>query len=276
MLDSKIFNVLLMASVLFGSMLFFHRDSRDIIIDIFAGITGNTIAEKPRDTAPVDEFTQYFDSFEIPVRNKIYTYHWYQPDKPWPDKIKFPLILVLHDGYGKAHAAKFLISKAIAAQHPAFILIPMLSAGRQWASASEPDKAQNKHALRDTVNIVKNISSIYPIDMARIYILGCSGGGTGVYSAARHYSDFFAAGVTFSGQWDPPDGVNMTNMPLWAIHGEIDAVVPAEYPKTIVEIINSRGGNARYKELKGVEHDCSSGLFYTPDVWEWLFSHKKP
>lgn len=238
-------------------------------------LTSTPAAEVPRNNAPMGELTSLFEQMQAPINNRLYTYYWFQPERPWPEGIKFPLILLLHGAPGNVYEAPYLATRPLSNRYPAFLLAPVLAKGRYWALPSENPDLSAEYALGDMVELVKQMAAVYPVDMNRIYVAGCSDGGTGVYGAARYFPDIFAAGVAFSGSWEPSDGVNMTRMPLLAVHGAADTVIPAEQARMLVEIIRSRGGPAWYKEFPLMSHQCSSKELYTSDAWEWLFSQKR-
>lgn len=267
--------ILIVCLTLVMAVMLFNPASRDAMKNVAALMSGKSIVETPRNQQPADEFTSYFERFQIPVGNRTYTYFWFEPEKPWPATTKFPLVLVLHDRAGRADAAKFIIDKDVSRKYPAFVVVPVLAPGRYWALPSADDELDAHHALDDVTEIIKHIAAIYPVDMARLYVTGCSDGGTGVYGAARYYPDLFAAGVAVSGTWDPADGVNMMAMPLWGLHGRRDNVIPAENARVLNKIIRSRGGGAHYTEFADMGHECSAPYLYTEKVWGWLFSQKR-
>lgn len=272
--SDNIASLLLLLVVVVIAFLLFNPGTRAIVLEAATAVTDKSIEEFPRNHEPMEEYTGYFERFQIPVGNRTYTYFWYEPEKPWPDDVKFPLVLVLHGAPGKAYAAKHLVTDSLASKYPAFLLVPVLAAGRYWALPSAGDTIDGQYALGDMVEMIKSVAAIYPVDPARIYVAGCSDGGTGVYGAARFFPDFFAGGVALSGSWDPADGVNMTRMPLLAMHGAKDEVIPADQARMLNEIIRSRGGTAFYKEFPDVGHDCPATYLYTDKIWDWLFSQK--
>ncbi len=268
-------SILVLGMVLLMAYILFTPSTRDALIDTSSLMRGKDIVEKPRNEVPAEDYNGYFERYQIPVGRRTYTYFWYSPDKPWPEGLKFPLVLILHGAPGKAYAAKWLITDPTGMKHPAFILIPALSIRRHWAAPSKTGELPKRYALGDIIEIVKQVSTLYPVDTKRIYVVGCSDGGTGVYGAARYFPDVFAAGIAMSGSWDPADGVNMTKMPLLAMHGALDQIIPPDQAKALNEIIRSRGGNAFYNEFPEMGHQCPSEDLYADKIWDWMFGQKR-
>lgn len=271
---NPILNFIFVGLVFALSLLLFNKTGREKLFEFSASLTGENLIERPRNNEPMEDYTQYFDSFQIPVGHRTYTYYWYEPDKPWPEGVKFPLVLILHGAPGKAYAAKFLVSEPAVSKYPAFLLVPVLAPRHLWAFPANKATLDSQYALGDMVKMIKEIASVYPVDMDRIYVIGCSDGGTGVYGAVRYFPDFFAAGVALSGAWVPGDGVNMTHMPVLAIHGKLDNVIHADQAQALTQIINSRGGDAQYVEIPDMGHQCPSPQLYTDKTWSWMFDRK--
>lgn len=249
-------------------------------------ISGKPAIEIPRNAEPFGELTSYFEKKSITVERKSglkeYTYYWYNPDlEGAPANIKLPLVLALHGAPGSPYAAIHLLKPENQIAYPAFIMAPVLAAGRLWAAAQkEPQKAANRpldevHGLNDTIRMITSLSEQYPIDRSRIYVIGCSDGGTGAFGAVRYFPDVFAGAVALSGYWNPLDAPYMIHTPLWAIHGKHDTVFPAETIQDTVDLIQSYNGPAYYTEISDMGHNCPSGRLYQKPIWDWLFSQQK-
>jgi len=249
--------------------------------------SGVYIDEKPRTLQPVEEYTKFYTQKKFKAHRENgsdhgLTYYWYQPEPPYPDGLKFPLVLLLHGGTGNSYAGKFLIQKDIRLEFPAFIVVPVLSATKTWAFTSrmpdfpsKPFFKGKEQDLPDAIQLIANLASEYPIDINRIYVVGCSEGGVGVFGAARYYSDVFAAGIAISGGWAAEDAPQMTNMPLLAIHGSLDKNVTVSLSRNMVAAIRKAGGQAEFIEIPDMGHECPSSRLYSKSVWKWLFSRER-
>lgn len=261
-----------------------------------AALPVTNVPTTPRTTQPFDEYTKFFTrktyrvtgagvEFSAPDRNVQYDlpYWWFQPaGAPYPTGLKFPLVLVLHGGHGNAYAGKYLIQQKMQVEYPAFIMAPVLPQGWLWLNPREiPGHPEIRLAPRipqglpGTVRLIKSLMAEYPIDPARIYVMGCSEGGMGAFGAVRDYSDLFAAAIPMSGVWNVNDAPKMTKMPVWVMQGAVDSVVPADVPRMLSVAIRKQGGNAAYTEIPGMDHPCPADFLYGASTWKWLFSQAK-
>src|SRR5262249_8103150 len=153
-----------------------------------------------------------------------------QPDgAPYPPGLKFPLVLILHGTPGIAYAAEYLVQRKTLLDYPAFIVAPVQPKGWVWDVPKEfegypqlnlPTHAM--HGLAGTVQLVKSLSQQFPVDTNRIYIVGCSEGGSGAFGAVLRYPDVFAAAVPMSAGWTFSEAPKMTKVPIWAFQGAKD------------------------------------------------------
>lgn len=233
--------------------------------------------EKIRNDAPMGEITPLFERKAfIPqdTSRKILTYFLYRPAEPYPRDLKFPLVFVLHGAPGRAYGAESLTSDDMKTAFPAFIVVPVLSQTSHWVDTKQ--SGQKYEALYDVAALAKDLISSQQIDPKRVYIAGCSDGGTGVFGSAMLFPDVFAAGLAISGAWEEQFAPKMTTMPLWAIHGANDEVIPPSFARNTVAAIQKNGGKAYYTEIKDMAHNCPSKNLYTPEIWSWLFRQTKP
>lgn len=238
----------------------------------------------PRNAAPVDSATRLFAKSSMPVRSGVVeldmTYYLFSPQKPWPEGVKFPMVVVLHGAPGNAYAAQHLLKGNRPVDYPAFIFVPVLPPGMLWyAHFSTPEGAAQDRArpkgLPGAMKIVDHLAASLPVDRRRIYVVGCSEGGIGAFGAAKHYSDVVAAAVSVSGAWQPEDAPSLLKTPMLVMHGGADSVFPAELSRNVSQAVKKLGGPLEYIEFPGVEHMCPAPLFYGEGVWRWLFGHKK-
>ena len=246
---------------------------------------GKKKPELLRSEQPLDEITPGYERkvFVSPdKKRKPLTYFWFQPEPPYPDNLKFPLVLILHDNTGKAQAGKSLVSPEMQTAYPAFIMVPALPATSVWANPKPIVMNDGKllggtayEALHDAVDLIKSLPSQYPIDTKRIYVVGCAEGGMGAFGAVLNYPNVFAAAVPISGAWSPEDSPKMTKTPIWAFHGAQDDVMPSYLTKDMVNLIHEYGGPIFYTEYPVMKHDCNYNELYSPPMWEWIFKQHR-
>lgn len=243
------------------------------------------IYEPGRTLEPLGDLTQFYEHKQLLESNGHFkytlNYYLYSPAKPYPQGLKFPLVLVLHDVHGVADAGEVLIRGDLPVKHPAFIAVPVLPFGKKWAMPQafpemdgfQPLKEQ-REGLKDAVDLVQSLKESYPIDEARIYVIGCSDGGFGAFGAALRYPGIFAAAVPIGSGWTAEDAKGF-KIPLWVFHGAQDNFYAPDLSRNAASYIKAVGGSATYTEVPNVGHDCSSGQFYRPLLWDWLFKQHK-
>lgn len=224
---------------------------------------------------------------------------------------KFPLIIYLHGAGERGSDNKKQIrglqylgngfssqARAFRKKHPCFVYAPQCPAEADWEGDT----------LALVVETIGYLKSIYPIDPQRIYLVGYSMGGSGVYALAGKYYDvsgqFIAGIIRMAGQgfftprvheivshsavWlhiglqDTPlrvDRVREAYFELKKIHGNPPeqmqdfSVGDGQRYRTTSVII---GGHDKVKltEYPGMEHGISQYPFDNRDVLVWLFNQK--
>lgn len=242
----------------------------------------NRFGGDPRNEAPMEEYTRYYTKHQARVKDGPLgydlTYYMYAPRKPWPEKLRFPLVLVLHGAPGKSYAGKYIISASMQRAFPAFVVVPVLPPGHYWGhpdGAAADGTQSTRLRMPDVIKMLEEVIAQNPVDKKRIYVLGCSDGGTGTFAAARYYPDFFAAAIPMAGTWRASDAAQLARVPMWVMHTENDSIFPVSHTRNLVRAIHAAGGNIRYTEIPQMDHNCPFGGFYTPQTWQWLFAQKK-
>lgn len=244
------------------------------------------IYEGARTSLPIGDLTKFYQRKEFVAedakRSHTLTYYLYSPPGPYPVGLKFPLVLLLHDVHGKADAGQFLIAGDTPVSHPAFIVAPVLPFGKKWAMPQDfPELTgfeplpRAREGLRDAVQLVDKLKASYPVDPARIYVVGCSEGGFGAFGAALRYPDLFAAAIPIDSGWTALDAKGFAKVPLWIFHGSQDNLYSPELSRSAASYIKAYGGRVNYTEVPNVGHDCDSSQFYRPTLWDWLFAQHK-
>ena len=252
-----------------------------------------TVIEQPRDAAPMEQYTRFFEKKQFDIdegkKKRSFSYYWLAPEKPYPPGLKFPLVLVLHGSTGKDYAAEYLISRQMRLDFPAFVVAPQSPAGKKWAA---PDKFEGHEfgdktpvnfvrypeleSLPDAVALVRQLEKDFPVDTSRIYVLGCSDGGTGTFGAVLRYPEVFAGAAAISGAWSFLDAAKMSRVPLWIIHGTQDPIMPVTIVRYIADVARQQRGPVVYTEIPTMGHECPAANLYGRPLWQWLFSQRKP
>lgn len=190
---------------------------------------------------------------------------------------RYPLVVFLHgagkrgrDGVSPLRTLPTLLeTDAERARRPCGVLVPQCPDHLTWSTP-----IGGKRDLLDVVvAMIEQIVADEPIDPDRIFLTGLSMGGYGAWSLAAKRPDLFAAVVPVCGGGDPKTAGRLRSLPLWALHGLDDQVVPPEQSREMVIAVRALGGSPLLSELEGVGH-ASWPHAYSPDgeVLSWMFS----
>lgn len=243
--------------------------------------------DMPRTDEPLEDYTEYYDRKVVTLdhgmhQNRTLTYFWLEPHSGLPRDKQYPLIIVLHDEKGVAHAGEFLVRSKYRKEYPAFVAVPVLPPNKIWAFPTrlpeEPklDRQLKKtQAIDDVAKMVNGLLKEYPIDRRRIYVIGCAEGGFGAFGAVLKHPGLFAASVPISGGWSTKDTPKMTKVPLFVLHGEKDTAYPSSLSQNTAFMIQQLGGKVYFVKVPGMEQDCGNARLYQEAVWNWMFKQRK-
>lgn len=186
---------------------------------------------------------------------------------------RYPLVIYLHGIHVRGDDnQKHLTGEAKSfgyqrhySKRPCFIIAPQCPKRAYWTGA--PGKL--------VIDLVKELTENLPIDCSRIYLTGYSMGGYGTWSLLAQQPKLFAAAIPVAGGGEPKQAARYKNIPVWAFHGEKDAVVSATASQQMVDALKQAGGNIRYTEFKGSGHLVSKQVYLDDSVHRWLFEQKR-
>lgn len=188
----------------------------------------------------------------------------------------YPLVLVLHGAARTTFVGGVLATPAMRQKYPAFVVVPIAPIKSYWASPwPEANMGGVFPALAHAVAVVDTVQAQYRVDPARIYVVGHSMGGFGVFGAVKNFSSVFAAAIPACGGWDQNDARQMTRVPVMAFHGALDDMIPSSYTRDVASAIRAAGGKVGYTEFPSVGHRCDMKAFNYSAVWDWLFAQRK-
>ncbi len=182
---------------------------------------------------------------------------------------RLPMIVFLH-GAGergndielvKVHGPPKLISQG--QDLPFIVLSPQCPANERWEA----------HSLK---LLIDEIAKRHPVDTDRIYLTGLSMGGYGSWDLSIAYPEAFAAIAPICGgsdvnAWDAPGSIR--DMPVWAFHGAMDAVVPVEKTVNIIRSLRRAGSDAKLTIYPDAGHDSWTETYDNPKLYEWFLQH---
>ena len=118
--------------------------------------------------------------------------------------------------------------------------------------------------------ILDQVCKDYKVDRKRIYLTGLSMGGFGTWSLATAYPERWAAMVPICGGGNPAQAAKIKDIPCWCFHGDADATVSVENSRKMIKALKDAGGDPKYTEYPGVNHNSWDRAYATAELWEWL------
>jgi predicted peptidase len=215
----------------------------------------------------------------ITVENETYAYCVYVPPDYTLEKA-WPVILFLH-GSGERGTDGFLqtdvgIGRTLRRNHamiPAIVIMPQCRPEQTWIGP------MGRMALR----CLEATSREYHLNGDRIYLVGLSLGGQGVWHIAASLPDRFAALLVVCGFAELGSSTDLaeklapplTGVPISCFHGEQDTNVPVEKAREMVTAIRKAGGHVEYTEFKDGTHFIWDRVFDNAETWRWLFQQRR-
>lgn len=203
------------------------------------------------------------------VEKSRYPYLLYLPKRYSKDQgKKWPLMIYLH---GKSRRGDDL-EKLKRYGPPA-----MISRGKEFPFiVASPQCPINESWNNDTwfISLYRELVRKYRIDSDRIYLMGMSLGGSGVWYTARKFPEYFAAIIPICGGGNPRLVCRIKNIPVWVFHGANDRIVPPERSKKMVDALKRCGGKVKLTLLENKGHDLHQ-VFHDERIYKWLLKHKK-
>ena len=184
-----------------------------------------------------------------------------EPDRRWP------LLVFLH-GAGERGDSLALVGvhgpvkeRRAGRDLPFVIVAPQVPEGRRWT-------------VGRVVAATDDALARYRIDPDRVYLTGLSMGGFGTWEAIAEVPERFAAAVAVCGGGLPLGVGAARDVPVWAVHGAMDRVVPIGASVEMVRALREAGGAVRFTVYPDADHDSWTETYANPEVYEWLLSHR--
>ena len=127
----------------------------------------------------------------------------------------------------------------------------------------------------ELIDFVRHTAQSRYVDRKRIYGIGASMGGYGIWQLAMSCPEYFAAIIPICGGGMYWNAARLKNIPVLAFHGDSDTVVDVSESIKMVEAVNKIGGNAALTIYKNCGHDAWSRTYADTDVFRQLLTYKK-
>jgi predicted peptidase len=154
--------------------------------------------------------------------------------------------------------------------------MPQCPRSDHWGGGSLLHPSEPSETTRLTLVVVEALQREFSLDPRRLYLVGVSMGGGGVWDLIARHPTMFAAAIPICAVGDTDKAKLVTKIPIWCFHGDHDPLVDVDYARTMIAAIRKAGGNPRYTEYPGVGHDSYVKAFAEPELAPWLFSQKLP
>ncbi len=170
----------------------------------------------------------------------------------YDDRYTFPLVVFFHGAGERGSDNNRQLESVVqfmADQMPkTIILAAQCDASAQWvntpweAGCYSTDEISESDYMAAVIELIGELDKTYNIDNDRIYAVGYSMGGYGVWDAMVRHNELFAAGVAICGAGDPSKAALLKDTPMFVFHGAQDDTVPVEGSIQMVEAIKAAGG----------------------------------
>jgi predicted peptidase len=187
-----------------------------------------------------------------------------------------PLVVFLHGAMARGEdgrrqltegLAPWIAYQARAGRAVEFIALFPQSFSGQWTPESEDGRLVMK--------VVSVVTKTYPVDPDRVYLMGFSEGGSGVWGLAAEHPDTWAALVPIAGRASVDRALAIKHIPCWCFQGQADRRVSVSETRRLIEAVRAVGGRPRYTEYLGRGHDIAVAPFVEPEFFPWVLSQRR-
>ena len=190
-----------------------------------------------------------------------------------------PLVLSLHGGGprrqfehllepnapGFAYGLGRLTAPETQQAHPSYVVVP-------WSDQGGWDESR----LRRVLALLDSLQGELHFDTNRLYVTGQSMGGFGTWAILARAPERFAAAIPICGGGEPATAPRLTRLPIWALHGNADQVVPVRHTRDIIAALQRAGGQPIYWEYQDATHAGTAERAYgEPELLDWLFAQRR-
>lgn len=129
---------------------------------------------------------------------------------------------------------------------------------------------------RDAVTgLVDELITNHRLDPRRIYLIGYSMGGYGVWDLAIHNPKTFVAIVPLSSGGQVSKAEQLKNTAIWTFHRARDGIVPLEQMTNMVSAVEQHQGSVSLTIYPDMGHDILRTTLSNQELYTWLLEQRK-
>jgi len=252
-------------------------------------LSSEELARQPQTTGATGDQERHYYFAEA---SKEMPYRLYVPLK-WNRQTKLPMIVALHGAFSThdtLFAAAQGIVKTLAEEHGYIVVSPLGYAplggyGQHYdigmrppvegATAEEQERA-SRLSEEDVMKVVARVTSEYGVDQSRIYLMGHSMGGLGVWYLGEKYRDKWAGLAPIAGGFENTDypWERLRGMPVLVGNGSADTVAIPSRARRQVAAMEKAGLRPVYLEVPGATHGSILDTVF-PKIFEFFDQNKR-
>jgi predicted peptidase len=184
---------------------------------------------------------------------------------------RWPLVLYLHGQSLRGDDLSLLTRYGLPARleddddFPFVVVAPQLPDGQSWTDTQR------------LAELVRDVIARYPVDPARVYLIGYSMGGGGVWRVAIDHPELFAAAAP-AGAWTPEPSEAIAralrDLPIRIYHGTADEAAPFGRAEAMARALKAAGVDVTFTIVPGADHDDLTDIYKKDDLYTWLLAHR--
>ena len=220
------------------------------------------------------------------------SYYWNEPSAYTKDK-QYPIVLYWHGVGGETELSgyRYLRDRLRENAEECFLLAPLAvrEQGQWWVDYEKVLATDHEHdaiyrlenapitpSFLAACELLSDVRRQYPIDPARVYVMGVSMGGYALWEMMCRFPKSVSAAVPICGGCDPSKAPRIADIPVWTFHGDRDEAVAVNATRAMVEALGQAGSKVvRYTEYPGLDHGIWFKVFDEVDMWHWLFDQRR-
>lgn len=231
---------------------------------------------------------EFFHGDTLVVEGDSLPYLMYNPGDQ-RDTSRLPLVIFLH-GSGErgrdnllplTHCIRFFMDDTVRSQYAFRMIVPQCGLDDRWVEtdwdlSSHRMPKEPSRPMKVLFHLIDSLLSTPSIDANRIYVLGISMGGYGVWDLIQRRPELCAAAVPMCGGGDTTLAATLTDIPIWIFHGAKDGLVKPERSAQMYLSIRQAGGKkVHFNLFQDLGHICWNRPFEQCGVIPWLFRQQK-